>query len=379
MQTFRDSLAAALTVAVVLWTAAPVGQAATAEEEFRRKQQEAREQFQQQRQEALSQWEAWEEQQQAEWRKHVDAVRAKWGDEEVTTDQVWVDYTDDLEGRTKVDFENGAIVAEVLVPVDEPEPQQAGASLLTQKIEQTFVIPDDLTGQPVLEDQLQTAAGDPVDEANLSEYLTQEVAPKVEVEPEPIQTDQGPMQVVKVEIPMVPDHLRKRAGRYKGEIAKQAQRWELDPALITAIIHTESSFNPKARSPVGAYGLMQIIPKWAGRDAYKHLHGRDRLLSKNELFNPSTNIELGAAYVDLLGSRHVKGVSDATKRDYLVICAYNWGIGNIQSRVVRKHNIDAMSAEELYKVLQRTPPRETRDYLERVTERQKMYRGLFVE
>jgi len=67
---------------------------------------------------------------------------------------------------------------------------------------------------------------------------------------------------------------------------EHAERAGVDPALVLAIMHTESAFNPKARSPVGAMGLMQLMPKVAKaygvEDAYdpgQNLRGATELLA----------------------------------------------------------------------------------------------------
>ncbi|MHB8874027.1 MAG: lytic transglycosylase domain-containing protein [Myxococcaceae bacterium] len=83
-------------------------------------------------------------------------------------------------------------------------------------------------------------------------------------------------------------------------IVRQARRYEIDPLLIAAVIHAESSFNPLAVSPAGAVGLMQLMPTTA-----RELLGRlGRAPGRTEdLLEPELNIELGTAYLAELVER----------------------------------------------------------------------------
>ena len=93
-------------------------------------------------------------------------------------------------------------------------------------------------------------------------------------------------------------------------------------------------------------------------------------LSVDYLFNPENNMNLGTVYVTLLRDRHLRDVQDPVKRDYLVICAYNWGIGNVK-RLVSQPNY--ISMEEVTAILCKRTPQETRDYLDRVLSRTTLY------
>lgn len=67
----------------------------------------------------------------------------------------------------------------------------------------------------------------------------------------------------------------------------EAKKHNLDPLLVLSVIATESSFNPKARNPSGALGLMQAIPKWHG-DKISSLG-----ISSSQLLNIRENVALG--------------------------------------------------------------------------------------
>jgi soluble lytic murein transglycosylase-like protein len=100
---------------------------------------------------------------------------------------------------------------------------------------------------------------------------------------------------------------------YGDEIAQAAQQYALDPALVRAVIHAESGFNPRARSPKGAMGLMQLMP------------GTARMLGVTTAYVPSQNILGGAKYLASLLARFKNDIT-------LAAAAYNAG-----PEAVKKH------------------------------------------
>jgi membrane-bound lytic murein transglycosylase C len=79
-------------------------------------------------------------------------------------------------------------------------------------------------------------------------------------------------------------------------------------------MHTEAYFNPQAISGSNAIGIMQIIPKYAGREAYRAIYGHDKVISWDYLFDPENNIERGSAYLSLLKYNHYILTSSAFLR-----------------------------------------------------------------
>ena len=106
-----------------------------------------------------------------------------------------------------------------------------------------------------------------------------------------------------------------------------AKRHGVDSALIRAIIETESSWRPNARSKVGAMGLMQLMPKTA------------KWLGVRNAYDPAQNIEGGSKYIAQLIRQFGGNVSKA-------LMAYNCGPGN-----VKKGRIPAESRRYAQKVL----------------------------
>jgi hypothetical protein len=97
-------------------------------------------------------------------------------------------------------------------------------------------------------------------------------------------------------------------------IVDECSTYELDPFLILAIIQTESNFTPKAVSPRGAIGLMQVMPKTGEYVA------KDRGITykgMNSLYDPFLNVKLGIHYLSFL-SDQFDSVENA-------LAAYNYG------------------------------------------------------
>lgn len=95
------------------------------------------------------------------------------------------------------------------------------------------------------------------------------------------------------------------------EIEKAAQQYGLESSLVRAVIHAESGFNARARSPKGAMGLMQLMP------------GTARDLGVADAHIPSNNIRGGAQYLARLLARFKNNVTLAT-------AAYNAGPEAVQ-------------------------------------------------
>ena len=119
---------------------------------------------------------------------------------------------------------------------------------------------------------------------------------------------------------------------YDHIIRQAAQTHGVSEGLIKAVMHTESGFNSNARSPVGAQGLMQLMPATALR------------FNVSNAYDPQQNIFGGAKYLGWLIKRFNGNTS-------LALAAYNAGEGN----VAKYGGIP--------------PFRETQDYVRRVTSR----------
>ena len=178
--------------------------------------------------------------------------------------------------------------------------------------------------------------------------------------------------------------LRQKAKRYKPFVYDYAQKYSLPPSLVFAIIHAESSFNPLARSQAPAFGLMQIMPHTAGRDASSLIYKRSKVLSPSYLYNPKKNVQIGAAYFHILYYRYLKGITDSRARMYCAIAAYNAGTSAVMRTLTGRGSIkkaipsiNNMAANDvLRKLIRHMPSSETRDYVNKVLSLKKTYAQL---
>lgn len=93
------------------------------------------------------------------------------------------------------------------------------------------------------------------------------------------------------------DHLEERFPlAYKETFARYVSGKDISPSYAMAIARQESAWNPKVRSPVGASGLMQVMPATAAHTVSKF--GLAGYSSPNQLLDPDTNINIGTTYLE---------------------------------------------------------------------------------
>jgi membrane-bound lytic murein transglycosylase C len=198
--------------------------------------------------------------------------------------------------------------------------------------------------------------------------------------------------LISIDFPLADDHIKKRALKYVDIVIPESKNRNLEHELIFALIETESSFNPYAKSPVPAFGLMQLVPITAGRDAFRLVHKKDIVPTDKFLYNPKNNIVLGCAYLYILFNKYLDEIDDIESRKWCVIAAYNTGIGNIfeafagkfskhryNSRQIWKlaafEKINQMSSSQVFNYLsENLKYSETRAYIEKVRSRIPKYK-----
>lgn len=134
---------------------------------------------------------------------------------------------------------------------------------------------------------------------------------------------------------------------YVDDVRKQSRQQALDPAVVLGLIRRESVFDPHARSPAGARGLMQIMPQ-TGRQIARNLN--EKWQSEQSLFNPNVNVRYGAHYYKQMLDRFGGHFA-------LAAAAYNAGPGRVERWLPKDK---PMSADIWMETI---PYKETREYV----------------
>ena len=358
-------------------------------------------------------------------------AEAIWGQDDAAlpTQSVWVDYSDDMQSRRQFDFEEGVLKIEQIV--DDKATQADLMDLLVASVaeaesdteadlsEKDAVLnyaKETLAAQDIALTEAPAASNAPVLEG-LMALEDAEVAASIETQlgsalQAPVAAnvgsagnapDQGAeagassseitvssailssgANKVTVTIPFAVDYLSESAQRYQNQVIEEANRRGLPPSLVYAIMETESHFNPRARSHIPAFGLMQLVPSSGGLDAYHYVYGEKLVLGPEYYFNPDQNVELGTAYLDLLLTRYLRAVDNEESRTLCAIAAYNTGAGNVARSFSGGTSvrgaaplINALEPKAVYEhLIANLPYEETRNYVKKVTKARERYRAL---
>jgi len=152
-------------------------------------------------------------------------------------------------------------------------------------------------------------------------------------------------------------------GEYQTPPLEPKDGFTMDRALVYAIVRQESAFNPMAVSPVGAMGLMQLMPASATLATGDKTYVR----RPKTLFNPAVNLRAGQDYLGYLMDRGVG--ADLLK----IVAAYNAGPGAVLNTVQKVGDDDPLLMIECL------PALETRNYVEKVMTAYWTYKRMFGE
>lgn len=426
-----------------------------------------REAFEKFAEEARKEYELYEQQMRKEYLDYVKTIKKVWGNDSIIDDtkSKWVEYSDDYQSRSVVDFESGEILIEVAFDdihrYDSAEIDRRIASTIEKMLESRGTtcpysskvdVNQFLVERPILEGLVDLSKYTFPDSAEVAQVKPRNArptppAPKVrgkelelpksEINKKEIAansetmasrvareggntnkanqdrqdairrarelysaqaiakaaTMQSPKKsttvkgsdnksrtVVQVKMSMVTDNISKNAALYKEHVATYSEKFQIEQPLIYAVMEQESYFNPEATSWVPAYGLMQLVPRSGGYDAYRYVYKRDWVPTKSYLYVPHQNIELGTAYLRILMNQFSK-VTDPECRRLCVIASYNTGAGNVSRAFTGNTNIsnaipliNRYNYTQLYNHLTTSlSTEEARNYVSGVSKRREKY------
>ena len=363
-------------------------------------------------------------------KKFKKAVEKKWDTYEESTSKSYVSYSKDLSSRTIVDFDKGEVTIELIVDEEDPKNDSYDSNsdldlrLFTTKLKLSskflsinprllnvlmmLVFQEDEDsnnddsvnssftkrfskllkekgddGEPILKDQLVDASGKAVETVGntlgIAKDLISDKTKKVRMH---FAKDGKKRTIISIKIPLSDNHMEKRRERYKELIEIEARRFNIPTEIALAIAETESAFNPKAKSHVPAYGLMQLVPKTGARDAYQWIYKKDKFISGRYLYKPRNNVELGCAYLSMIRHHYFSAIRDDELAYICAIPAYNTGVGNVSKALINKTNIreaskkaNKMNKDELYdKLYSDLSSKEAKNYLKKVWTRKENYK-----
>jgi membrane-bound lytic murein transglycosylase C len=329
--------------------------------------------------EELSEFEQYKRQQLSEFADYVeehfeeydafrDNVIQQWGDITVADQAAFVTYSDDLSSRMVVDFEANELVVSIRHAEDEKVSQAQLQALYKEFTAKDRAVIDVFNVDTLAINQSETTKRE-VDNAARAKAL---IAAKKQIDSQfeqqqryiERQTDeaiidgedsklaeaqqqaqQKKLELLKqkrlkklletasntgkseatvvseivLKLPKQTELSKHRAERYVSQVNAQAKRFDIEPSLIFAVMHTESHFNPMAKSHIPAFGLMQIVPTSAGVDVNRMLYNRDEPMSAPYLYVTDNNIEAGTAYLNILDKRYLSKIHNPLSRKYCTL------------------------------------------------------------
>ncbi len=323
-----------------------------------------------------------------------------WQEPKMSTKKTWVAYSEDKKTRTDVDFSKEVITLQTIATSPEDAKQQLQIALakvvtidtktaqeidpLEKKLSKIKkpdgVIDAKVKAEPILST---VVFKKPPTKKSVKAYVYQHITDKKIASVNSTKVKYSKVYSVKVKMPA--DTMVKRSKIYYNIIKENAKKQVLPVPLVFAIMHSESNFNPRARSHIPAFGLMQIVPKSAGIDSYNYLYKEKKLVTGTYLYDSTNNITMGTAYLHILYYRYLRKIKNPDSRLYCTIAAYNTGAGNIAYAFTKKYNmnraaplINKMTPDEVYaKLLKDLRWDEPKHYLKKVSKRMSQYHKIY--
>jgi len=303
-------------------------------------------------------------------------IEKEWDEPRTTTPSTWVRYQDNNKSRTTLNYQENTL--EVAIRADSnPTPDK-----IKREIEKAITTPvaEALKQDPVLN----KINKETIPEGNnlMSGIVLSQKTISDLIDNADTQVDQDSKgEYIKVTVKLPEQAKSSRVKQFMPAVKKYSKEFKVDQALVLAVMHTESSFNPLAQSQIPAFGLMQIVPNSAGKDVQKLIYNRNKAPSSSMLFNPDINIQHGCAYLHILNYRYLKAIKNKHSREHCCIAAYNTGAGNVAKAFTGKTNVNTaakiinrMSPNEVYQHLRKhLKYEEARNYVRKVNEFKLLY------
>ncbi len=329
---------------------------------------------------------------------YVNKTAKVWGkDTVVPSAAVNVTYHNNLSERSVMDFTKGKVKVELAINKANMRQPQVLRNRLSEAVRKTILMGADTRSiiamaeqpdapasalSPVLKGLVADKEGRPLQKKTITDFLFS--ATESYQLRQITGADGTTLIAISTEFSLIERHLIVRSKMYEAAVSRNARQHLIPSPLIYAIMEIESSFNPTARSPIPAFGLMQLVPAQGARDAYRFLHAKDAVVKDTYLYQPDNNIDLGVAYLHILYFRYLKYIKNPDAKKWAAVAAYNTGVNNVLGSFVGKFNrtthgsrwswrkkamnkINSLSAEEVYQhMLLFLPYQETRDYIKKV-------------
>ncbi len=304
-----------------------------------------------------------------------------WGSNEllVASRKDYVKYTDQFYTRSHISFEDGAITIETL----------ADQNRLRNAIIHTLLMGSDpkgidlfasgdtpISSNPFLMGQVRDQYGRDVANTAIANDFATYLLQKAQT-----RRLKNGRTATYVQIKMVEGHVEVRARQYLPLVRKMAKRYGIEPSLILGIMEVESAFNPYAVSYANAIGLMQVVPRTAGRDIFAR-KGFGGQPDREYLYNPEQNIDSGTMYLTILRDEYLDGITDPVSKRYAMISAYNSGAGAVlkvfdYDKYAAIDRINDLSPDAVYRILTTAHPSgQARNYLKKVSKAREKYTSI---
>jgi soluble lytic murein transglycosylase-like protein len=172
-----------------------------------------------------------------------------------------------------------------------------------------------------------------------------------------VMTDQAVARILEERVEGVPSQRIPHLARHLVHLCNQ---YQFDPAFVLSLIEVESGFRPRAVSPAGAVGLMQLMPATAR--AIVETLGKDRFNNYSESYlkarggyrgllkDPFINLEFGMAYLAWLRDRY------ESLSPYYLVAAYNVGPSKMDELLSRK-DFKPVMTQRYYESIRRLLPK----------------------